>query len=123
MHKRDFTYIDDIVDGIICTIEYPATPNLEWNSKQPDPSTSNAPWRIYNIGNNSPVNLLDFIKAIENAVGKKSKIELLPIQSGDVIDTYANVDDLVKQFQYSPKTTVEDGVNNFVKWYREFYNV
>jgi len=123
MHKRDFTYIDDIVDGIICTIEDPATPNLEWNSKQPDPSTSKAPWRIYNIGNNSPVNLLDFIKAIEDAVGKKAKIELLPIQSGDVIDTYANVDDLVKQFQYSPKTTVENGVNNFVKWYREFYKV
>lgn len=120
-HRRDFTYVDDIVEGVIRTLDRPAPVNPHWDSNLPDPGTSLAPWRVYNIGNSSPVELLDYIQAIEKAVGKKAKKELLPLQPGDVPDTYANVDDLVEQFGYKPVTTVEDGIQRFVDWYKDYF--
>jgi len=120
-HRRDFTYIDDIVEGVIRTLDVPATSNLEWNSDQPDPGSSNAPWRVYNIGNNKPIELMDYIAALEKALGKKAEKEFLPLQAGDVPETYANVDDLVEQFDYKPSTSVEDGINHFVCWYRDYF--
>ena len=122
-HRRDFTYIDDIVEGIIRTLAVPATCNLKWNSDQPDPGSSNAPWRVYNIGNNKPVELMDYIAALEKALGKKAEKEFLPLQAGDVPATYANVDDLVEQFNYKPTTSVEEGINRFVSWYRDYFKV
>jgi UDP-glucuronate 4-epimerase len=122
-HRRDFTYIDDIVEGVIRILDCPAPPNLDWNSAFPDPGTSKAPWRVYNIGNNSPVELMDYIGALENALGKKAEMELLPLQAGDVPDTYANVDDLVDQFHYKPATSVDDGIALFVAWYRDYFKV
>lgn len=122
-HRRDFTYIDDIVEGIIRVLDRPAPGSLGWNSDQPDPGTSKAPWRVYNIGNNTPVELMDYIASLEQALGKKAEMELLPMQSGDVPDTYANVDDLVEQFHYKPTTTVEDGIDRFVAWYRDYFKV
>ena len=120
-HRRDFTYIDDIVEGVIRILDRSAPPNLAWDGAQPDPGTSKAPWRVFNIGNNNPVELMDYIGAIENALGKKADMEMLPLQPGDVPDTYANVDDLVEQFDYKPATPVEQGVANFVAWYREYF--
>jgi UDP-glucuronate 4-epimerase len=102
-------------------LDFPAQPNLEWSSHNPDPGSSNAPWRIYNIGNNSPINLLEYIDALEMAFGKVVKKDFLPIQPGDVSDTWANVDDLVEQFNYKPNTSVEKGMENFVKWFRSYY--
>ena len=122
-HRRDFTYIDDIVEGVILTLDSPATNNSNWNSNQPDPGSSNAPWRIYNIGNNQPIELMDYIAALEKALGKKAEKEFLPLQSGDVPETYANVDDLVEQFNYKPNTSVEDGINSFVSWYKDYFKV
>jgi UDP-glucuronate 4-epimerase len=122
-HTRDFTYIDDIVEGVIKTLDNPATSNVNWNSKQPDPATSRAPWRIYNIGNNNPVQLMDYIKALEKTLGKKAKINFLPLQPGDVTDTYANVDNLKKKFNYKPSTSVISGVSNFVKWYKDYFRI
>ena len=122
-HTRDFTYIDDIVEGIIKTIDNPATSNNNWNSNKPDPATSNAPWRVYNIGNNKPVKLMDYIDALEKALGKKAKINFLPLQPGDVADTYANVDNLSRKFNYKPSTSVNVGVSQFVKWYRDYYQI
>ena len=120
-HRRDFTYIDDIVEGVIRVLDRPAPPNPAWDGARPDPGTSTAPWRVYNIGNSSPVELMDYIAAIEKALGKKAEMEMLPLQPGDVPDTYANVDDLVEQFHYKPATPVEQGVANFVAWYREYF--
>ena len=117
-HTRDFTYIDDIVEGIIKTIENPATANIDWISDIPDAATSKSPWRIYNIGNNKSVKLMDYIDALEKALGKKAKINFLPLQPGDVLDTYANVDNLKQKFNYQPKTSVSDGVTKFIKWYK-----
>jgi len=122
-HRRDFTYIDDIVEGVIRTLDTPATCNLEWNSDQPDPGSSNAPWRVYNIGNNKPIELMDYIAALETALGKTAEKEFLPLQAGDVPATYANVDDLVEQFDYKPSTSVEEGINRFVSWYRDYFKV
>jgi len=122
-HRRDFTYIDDIVEGVIRTLDTPATSNLEWNSDQPDPGSSNAPWRVYNIGNNKPVELMDYIAALEKALGKKAEKEFLPLQAGDVPETYANLDNLVEQFDYKPTTSVEEGINRFVSWYRDYFKV
>jgi UDP-glucuronate 4-epimerase len=119
-HRRDFTYIDDIVEGIIRTLDRPATPNPDWDSNNPDPATSCAPYRVYNIGNNNPVELLDYIEALESSLGKKAEKKLLPIQPGDVPDTYANVDDLVTQFNYKPSMSIKQGIENFVVWYREY---
>ncbi|AWB35010.1 NAD-dependent epimerase [Orrella marina] len=122
-HRRDFTYVDDIVEGVIRVLDRPAPVNPDWNGDQPDPGTSKAPWRVYNIGNNSPVELLDYIAAIEKALGKKAQMELLPLQAGDVPDTYADVSDLVQQFDYKPSTPVEKGIANFVAWYRDYFKV
>jgi UDP-glucuronate 4-epimerase len=122
-HRRDFTYVDDIVEGVIRVLDRPASDNLDWNSDQPDPGTSRDPWRVYNIGNNRPVELMDYISALEKALGKKAQTELLPLQAGDVPDTYANVDDLVEQFHYKPTTTVEEGIARFVSWYRDYFKV
>ena len=122
-HRRDFTYIDDIVEGVIRVLDQPAIPNQTWDSSQPDPGSSSAPWRIYNIGNNSPVELLDYIKAIEDALGIKADMELLPLQPGDVPDTYADVVDLVRDFDYKPSITVKQGVAKFIEWYKNYYNV
>ncbi|MDC3243062.1 NAD-dependent epimerase, partial [bacterium] len=108
-HTRDFTYIDDIIDGIVKTINNAAIVNTEWNSDNPDPATSKAPWRIYNIGNNNPVKLMDYIYALEDAIGKKAKINFLPLQPGDVPDTYANVDNLKNRFNYNPSTSIKNG--------------
>ena len=120
-HTRDFTYIDDIVEGVIKAIDIKSSINKNWESNKPDPATSSAPWNIYNIGNNKPVQLMDYIEALENVLGKKAKINFLNLQPGDVPDTYANVDNLKKKLNYNPSTSVEEGVSNFVKWYREFY--
>ena len=122
-HTRDFTYIDDIVEGVIKTLDSPAVSNIDWNSNQPDPATSKAPWRIYNIGNNKPVQLMNYIDALEKTLEKKAKINFLPLQPGDVPDTYANVDNLKKQFNYKPETSVFEGVSNFVKWYKDYYKI
>jgi UDP-glucuronate 4-epimerase len=120
-HRRDFTYVDDIVEGVIRILDRPAPGNPDWNSDQPDPGTSKAPWRVYNIGNNSPVELMDYIGALEKALGKKAEMELLPLQAGDVPDTYADVDDLVEEFQYKPATSVDEGIARFVEWYRDYF--
>ena len=122
-HRRDFTYIDDILKGVIHVLDQPATSNQNWNSSEPDSGTSSAPWRIYNIGNNSPVELLDYIKAIENALKVKANMELLPLQSGDVLDTFADVSDLVKDFDYKPSITIKEGVAKFIEWYKNYYSV
>ena len=121
-HRRDFTYIDDIVEGVIRVLDNPAESNTQWSSDNPDPGTSNAPWRVYNIGNNKPVELLDYIAYLEKAIGKKAKIDLLPLQPGDVPDTFADVSDLTDKFNYKPNTSVERGVKNFVDWYLDFYS-
>ena len=120
-HRRDFTYIDDIVEGVIRILDRPAPPNSAWSGAQPDPGTSSAPWRVYNIGNNSPVELMDYIAALEHALGQKAEVDMLPLQPGDVPDTYADVADLVEQFDYKPSTPVEKGVANFVAWYRDYF--
>lgn len=120
-HSRDFTYIDDIVSGVIHTMDHNATPNEDWNSADPDPGTSSAPYRIYNIGNQKPVELMRFIELIEENVGKKAEKNLLPMQPGDVQDTWADTADLTADVGYQPSTPIEVGVKNFVEWYLEFY--
>ncbi|MFQ3234671.1 MAG: UDP-glucuronate 4-epimerase [Paraglaciecola sp.] len=120
-HRRDFTYIDDIVSGIISTVDHNAIGNPSWDGSSPDPSTSKAPWRVYNIGAQTPVNLLDFITTLEAALGKQAVKEMLPMQAGDVPDTFADVQALVDEVGYQPKTTLEVGVKSFVSWYRGFY--
>ena len=122
-HKRDFTYIDDIVEAILRIIQKPAEPNKSWSGKNPDPGTSLAPWKVYNIGNNKPENLMDFIEALEKEIGQKAKKEFLPLQPGDVPDTFANVDDLIKDFDFKPKTSVQVGIKNFVDWYFNYFKV
>lgn len=121
--KRDFTYVDDIVEGIIRVIDNPPKGNPQWSGEKPDPSCSKAPYKVYNIGNSSPVLLMDFIAAIENAIGKKAVMNMMPLQPGDVPATWADVTDLVEDLGYKPDTPIEEGVGNFVKWYREFYKI
>jgi UDP-glucuronate 4-epimerase len=121
-HRRDFTYVDDIVEGMIRVLDKPAAANPVWRGDSPDPGSSLAPWRVYNIGNNQPVELMDYIAALENALGKTAEKELLPLQAGDVPDTYADVSDLVEQFHYKPETSVKDGINRFVSWYSDHFN-
>jgi UDP-glucuronate 4-epimerase len=122
-HRRDFTYIDDIVEGVIRTLDHTASPNTDWSGMKPDPGTSKAPWRVYNIGNQNPVELMDYIRAIEDALGMKAKLNLLPLQPGDVPDTYADVDALVQDVGYRPSMSVDEGTRRFVAWYREYYGV
>jgi len=120
--ERDFTYVDDIVEGITRVLDNPPEGNAEWSGKQPDPSSSKAPYKIYNIGNNNSVQLLDFIKAIENNLGMKAEMNMMPIQPGDVVKTWADVDDLVANVDYRPGTPIEKGVQQFIDWYKTFYN-
>lgn len=122
-HQRDFTYIDDIVEGVIRTLDNVAQPNPEWSGASPDPATSKAPYKIYNIGSNNPCELLRYIELIEENLGMKAEKNLLPLQPGDVIATYADVDALVKDVDYQPSTSIEEGVAKFVAWYRDFYKV
>jgi UDP-glucuronate 4-epimerase len=122
-HRRDFTYIDDIVEGVLRVLKKPSKSNINWSGNNPDPGSSRAPWRVYNIGNSSPVQLLDYIEAIEDALEVKSEKELLPLQPGDVPDTYANVDDLVEEFDFKPKMSVNQGVKNFVTWYKQYHKL
>ena len=122
-HQRDFTYIDDIVDGVVRVMDRPAVANPAWGSDHPDPSSSKDPWRLYNIGNNRPVKLMDYIKALEAALDKKARPRFLPLQAGDVPSTYADVDSLVRDMNYQPGTSIEQGIGNFVSWYRAHYKV
>jgi len=122
-HRRDFTYIDDIVEGVIRTLDNVATANKEWSGKEPDSGTSKAPWRVYNIGNQSPVELMDYIDTLEKFLGKKVEKNLLPLQPGDVPDTYADVEALVKDVGYKPNTTIDQGIEKFVAWYKDYYKV
>lgn len=122
-HKRDFTYVDDIVEGVIRTLDNTASADPDWDSAQPDPATSAAPFRVYNIGNNTPVDLEHYIHVLEECLGRKAEKNLLPLQAGDVPDTYADVSDLIRDVDYKPDTSVEDGVARFVAWYRDYYKV
>jgi UDP-glucuronate 4-epimerase len=119
--QRDFTYIDDIVEGIVRLCDKPATPSSDWNPAMPDPGISSAPYRLFNIGNHRAVGLLDFISAIEDALGKTARKQLLPLQAGDVPATYADIEDLCEYVDYRPSTTIEYGIGRFVEWYREYY--
>ena len=121
--SRDFTYIDDIVEGVMRVSDNPAKGNADWSGQQPDPATSKAPYAIYNIGNNSPVKLMDFIEVIESCLGKEAEKIFMPMQSGDVVSTYADVQKLIDDFDYKPATDLKDGVKVFVDWYKEFYKV
>jgi len=121
--QRDFTFIDDIVEGVIRVSEKVPQGNQAWSGASPDPGTSYAPYKIYNIGNNSPVELLRFIEVLEDALGKKAQKNMLPIQAGDVPATFADVDDLIADVGFKPATSIEDGIGRFVAWYREFYKV
>ncbi len=122
-HRRDFTYIDDIADGVVRVLDKPAEPDPDWSGDRPDPATSSAPHRIYNIGNNRCIELDRYIEVIEECLGRKAEKNLLPMQPGDVPDTYADVDDLVRDFDYRPDTRIEVGVRRFVDWYKEYYRV
>lgn len=121
--SRDFTYIDDIVEGLIRINQTPASSDKSWNSSSPNPASSTAPFKLYNIGNNGPVNLLEFIQTIENSLGKEADKIFMPMQSGDVAATYADVQDLIDNLGYKPNTSLEYGVGEFVKWYKEFYKI
>lgn len=120
---RDFTYVDDIVEAISRLVKKPAQPNPEWSGDNPDPSSSYAPYKVFNIGNNAPVRLMEFVEAIENKVGKTAKKNFMDLQPGDVPETYANVEDLFNNIKFKPQTNIQDGVNNFVDWYLDYYNV
>ena len=122
-HRRDFTYIDDIVEGVIRVLDRIAPGNPDWSGAHPDAATSRAPYRLYNIGNNQPVELMEYIALIERNLGLKARLNLLPLQPGDVPDTYADVSDLVRDTGYQPSTSVAEGVARFVTWYRDFYRV
>lgn len=121
--QRDFTYIDDIVEGIVRVIDHPPSGTLDWSGMSPDPASSPAPYRIYNIGNNNPVHLMDFIRAIEQETGREAKKNFMPMQPGDVYKTWADVNDLIEDFGYRPRTNIRDGVKKFVEWYRVYYDI
>jgi UDP-glucuronate 4-epimerase len=120
-HLRDFTYIDDIVEGLVRILDRPATTNQQWSGEHPDPGSSKAPWRVYNIGNSAPVQLTRYIEAIEKALGKTAIKKLLPLQAGDVPGTHADIDNLVTEFDYKPSTPIEEGIKRFVAWYLEYF--
>ncbi|AXR07318.1 NAD-dependent epimerase [Salinimonas sediminis] len=122
-HRRDFTYIDDIVEGIIRTLDNTAEADPNWTGEKPNPGSSKVPWKVYNIGAQTPVHLLTYIETLEKALGKEAEKELLPLQPGDVPDTYADVEALVNDTGYRPTTTIETGINNFVAWYKDYYKV
>jgi len=122
-HRRDFTYIDDIVEGVIRTLDHTAQPNPDWRGAKPDPGTSKAPWRVYNIGNQQPVELMAYIETLERFLGKMATKNLLPLQPGDVPDTFADVQALVDDVGYKPNTSIEQGIERFVSWYRDYYQI
>ena len=121
-HTKGFTYINDIVERVIRVLKNTSTPSPIWNSKFPDPSSSNAPYRIFNIGNNSPIKLTEYISALENSLGIKAIKEFLPLQDGDTLNTYADISELEKAIDFKPNTSIERGINQFVKWYTDFYS-
>lgn len=121
--KRDFTYVDDIVEGVVRVIDHAPQGNTDWSGKQPDPACSRVPYKVYNIGNSSPVSLMDFIEAIEKSLGRTATKNMLPLQPGDVPATWADVSDLEADLGYKPATSIQDGVDRFIQWYREFYSV
>jgi len=120
-HRRDFTYVEDIAQGVVRACDRPATGNPDWNSDAPDPASSKGPYRLYNIGNNQPVELMTYIRTLEECLGKKAEMNLLPLQAGDVPDTWANIDDLTRDVGYTPATPVSVGIRNFVDWYLSYY--
>lgn len=120
-HQRDFTYIDDIVDGLIAVLDKPAQPDPEWDGKDPSSASSNAPWKVYNIGNNDTVELMDYISCIEKHLDMKAEMNMLPLQAGDVVATYADVDALVADVGYKPDTPLDEGMEKFINWYKEYY--
>jgi UDP-glucuronate 4-epimerase len=120
-HRRDFTYVDDIAEGVVRALDRPAQPDPQWNSNDPDPATSRAPFRLYNIGNHQPVELMRYIEVIEECLGRKAEKNFLPMQLGDVPETFADIADLVTDVGYRPATPVEVGVRRFVDWYCEYY--
>ncbi len=120
-HQRDFTYIDDIVEGVVRVLDQPATPNPDWNPDQPDTATAASPYRIYNIGSNNPTELMRYIELLEQGLGRKARLNLLPLQDGDVIATYADVEDLIRDVGYKPDTPLEQGVMNFAAWFKDYY--
>ena len=122
-HRRDFTYIDDIVEGVIRTLDHTAQPNPDWSGDHPDSASSTGPFALYNIGNNEPVELMHYIEVLEDCLGKKAEMNMLPLQAGDVPATYADVQDLVRDVDYKPDMSVEQGIANFVAWYRDYYKV
>ena len=122
-HVRDFTYVDDIVEGVIRTMDKVATANEQWDGMAPDPGTSSAPYRLYNIGSHNPVELMRYIEILEQCLGRESEKNYLPMQAGDVPATYADVQALIDDVDYSPSTTVEEGIKRFVDWYRDYYQV
>ena len=122
-HRRDFTYVDDIVGGVVAALDHIATPNTQWNSDAPDPATSPAPYRLYNIGNAQPVDLMHYIAVLEERLGRKAEMNMLPLQAGDVPDTWADVEDLVRDVGYRPATPVEVGVARFVDWYLDYHQI
>jgi UDP-glucuronate 4-epimerase len=119
--KRDFTYVDDIIEGVVRVIDKIPKPNENWQSDHPDPGTSYAPYRIYNIGNNSPIELMTFIETLESAIGKKAKKKYMEMQAGDVPATYANIDDLYEAVGFQPETDIQTGIKRFVAWYQDYY--
>ena len=122
-HRRDFTYIDDIVEGIVRVMSSPPTANADWSSDHPDPSSSHAPWRLWNIGSQSPIEIRLYIKALEDEFGKRAIINPVPLQPGDVPDTFADMEDFARRFDYRPRTAIRDGIASFATWYREYYGV
>ena len=122
-HRRDFTYIDDIVEGVVRVMETTPVPNSDWSGDDPDPATSRAPWRVYNIGNNQPVELMRYIEVIEECLGRQAEKNLLPMQPGDVPDTFADVAALTEDVGYKPDTPIEEGIRKFIEWYRDYYKV
>ena len=121
--QRDFTYIDDVVEGVVRVLAKPPAPDPAWSGHRPDPGTSRAPYRIYNVGNDRPIELLRYIEVLEECLGRTAKKNLLPLQPGDVVVTRADIDDLARDFGYRPRTTIEEGVHRFVDWYRTYYRV
>ena len=120
-HSRSFTYVDDIVEGVVRALDHPPAPNAQWNSADPDPASSNVPYRIFNIGSSANTPLLRYIEVLEQSLGRKATLEMLPLQAGDVPDTFADCADLETELGYRPKVMVEEGVANFVAWYRGYY--
>ena len=121
-HRRDFTYVDDIVEGVVRVLDNVAKPNADWDGDHPDPCTSKAPYRLYNIGSHQPVELMEYIETLEDCLGIQAEKNMLPMQAGDVPATYADVDDLIRDMDYKPATPIRVGIARFVEWYRDYYN-